>query len=77
MASQHPRRRRGVTRQSRVSVASGARSLAVPWCGGCAVDNAMRGQVHEKLEVVQSLLAELETKATRYRQTASDVPGGP
>jgi DNA-binding transcriptional MerR regulator len=43
------------------------------------LNNAMRAQVHEKLEVLQSFLAELETKAARYRQIASDlhvdVPG--
>jgi MerR family transcriptional regulator, repressor of the yfmOP operon len=43
------------------------------------LNNAMRAQVCEKLEVLQSFLAELETKAARYRQIASDlhvdVPG--
>ena len=43
------------------------------------LNNAMRRQVHEKLEMLQSFLDELETKAARYRQIASeldlDVPG--
>lgn len=34
---------------------------------------AMRAQVREKLEILQSFLAELETKAARYRQMASDL----
>lgn len=37
------------------------------------LSNAMRAQVREKLEVLQSFLAELETKAARYRQIASDL----
>ena len=43
------------------------------------LNNAMRHQVHDKLEVLESFLVELETKAARYRQIASeldlDVPG--
>jgi DNA-binding transcriptional MerR regulator len=43
------------------------------------LNNSMRAQVHEKIGVLQSFLAELETKAARYRQVASDlhvdVPG--
>jgi DNA-binding transcriptional MerR regulator len=43
------------------------------------LNNAMRRQVHEKLGVLQSFLDELETKAAKYRQIASeldlDVPG--
>lgn len=43
------------------------------------LNNTMRRQVHEKLDVLQSFLAELETKAARYRHIASEldleVPG--
>jgi DNA-binding transcriptional MerR regulator len=43
------------------------------------LNNNMRAQVREKLDVLESFLAELETKATRYRQIAGDlhvdVPG--
>ena len=38
-----------------------------------ALNNAMRAQVHDKLHVLQSFLDELETKAARYRQIASDL----
>ena len=37
------------------------------------LNNAMRRQVHEKLEALQSFLAELETKAARYRAIASEL----
>jgi len=37
------------------------------------LNNAMRAQVREKLEALQSFLAELETKAARYRQIAGDL----
>jgi DNA-binding transcriptional MerR regulator len=44
-----------------------------------AINDRMREQVEEKLAVLQSFLAELETKAARYRQIAGelhvDVPG--
>jgi DNA-binding transcriptional MerR regulator len=44
-----------------------------------ALNNGMRAHVRAKLEILQSFLAELETKAARYRQIASDldvdVPG--
>jgi DNA-binding transcriptional MerR regulator len=43
------------------------------------LNNGMRRQVHEKLDVLQSFLGELETKAAKYRQIASEleleVPG--
>lgn len=42
--------------------------------------NAARAPVHAQVDVLQSFLAELETKAARYREVASDlrvdVPGG-
>ena len=37
------------------------------------LNNAMRRQVHEKLDVLQSFLDELETKAAKYRQIASEL----
>jgi DNA-binding transcriptional MerR regulator len=37
------------------------------------INNGMRAQVAEKLAVLQSFLAELEAKATRYRQIAADL----
>jgi DNA-binding transcriptional MerR regulator len=37
------------------------------------LNNAMRAQVRQKLEVLESFLAELETKAARYRQIAGDL----
>jgi len=37
------------------------------------LNNRMREQVHAKLDVLQSFLAELEEKATRYRQMAGDL----
>lgn len=37
------------------------------------LNDAMRAQVHDKLVVLQSFLAELETKAARYRQIARDL----
>jgi DNA-binding transcriptional MerR regulator len=37
------------------------------------LNNAMRAQVREKLDVLESFLAELETKAARYRQIAGDL----
>jgi DNA-binding transcriptional MerR regulator len=43
------------------------------------LNNRMREQVHEKVDALQSFLAELEAKAARYRQVAADlhvdVPG--
>ncbi|MDQ3895728.1 MAG: MerR family transcriptional regulator [Actinomycetota bacterium] len=43
------------------------------------LNNRMREQVRDKMDVLQSFLAELETKAARYRQIAADlhvdVPG--
>jgi hypothetical protein len=45
------------------------------------LNDRMREQVREKLDVLQSFLAELEAKAARYRQIAAeldvDVPGEP
>ncbi|HJV09328.1 MAG TPA: MerR family transcriptional regulator [Acidimicrobiales bacterium] len=38
-----------------------------------ALNNSMRAQVHEKLDVLQSFLDELETKAARYRQIAFEL----
>jgi DNA-binding transcriptional MerR regulator len=37
------------------------------------LNNRMREQVHQKLDVLQSFLAELEAKATRYREIATDL----
>jgi len=37
------------------------------------LNDAMRAQVHDKLVMLQSFLAELETKAARYRQIARDL----
>jgi DNA-binding transcriptional MerR regulator len=45
------------------------------------LNDRMRQQVHDKLDVLRSFLAELEAKAVRYRQIAADlqvdVPGEP
>jgi DNA-binding transcriptional MerR regulator len=45
------------------------------------LNDAMRAQVHAKVDVLQAFLAELEAKATRYRRIAADlevdVPGAP
>jgi DNA-binding transcriptional MerR regulator len=45
------------------------------------LNDRMREQVREKLDVLQSFLSELEAKAARYRQIAAeldvDVPGEP
>ncbi|MEA2716796.1 MAG: MerR family transcriptional regulator, repressor of the yfmOP operon [Actinomycetota bacterium] len=37
------------------------------------LNNAMRRQVHDKLDVLQSFLAELESKAVRYREVADEL----
>lgn len=37
------------------------------------INNGMRAQVADKLEVLQSFLAELEAKAARYRRIAADL----
>jgi DNA-binding transcriptional MerR regulator len=37
------------------------------------INNGMRAQVAERLDVLQSFLAELEEKATRYRKIARDL----
>lgn len=37
------------------------------------LNDAMRAQIRDKMHVLQSSLAELETKAARYRQIASDL----
>jgi DNA-binding transcriptional MerR regulator len=37
------------------------------------LNDAMRAQVGAKLEILQSFLGELESKATRYRKIASDL----
>ena len=37
------------------------------------LNNAMRRQVHDKLDVLQSFLAELETKAAKYHEIAGEL----